>query len=91
MCSPPSAVDGLLQHLLGALEVGDVDFVERAADGVGDFLALRLRPVKHRHAGAALGQRLCGRLAEPGRPADDDGLLPRDLHLASLSKNVLES
>ena len=56
--------------------------------GVGDFLALRLRPVQHRHAGAALGQRLCGRLAEARRPADDDGLLARDLHLAPFPKSA---
>ena len=30
-------VDRLLQHLLGAGEVGDVHLVERAADGVGDL------------------------------------------------------
>ena len=88
MCSPPSAVDRLLQDLLGAVEVGDVDLVEAAADGVGDFLALRLRPVQDRHAGPTLGQRLCGRLAEPRRPADDDGLLTRDLHLAPFPKSA---
>ena len=54
MCSPPSAVDRLLQDLLGALEVGDVHLVEGSADGVGDFLALRLRPVEDRHAGPTL-------------------------------------
>ena len=61
---------------------------KRAADGVGDFLALRLRPVEHRHAGPPLGQRLGGGLAEPGRPADDDGLLSRDLHLAPFPKSA---
>ena len=51
-------------------------------------LAVRLRPVQDRHAGAALGQRLRGRLSEAGRPADDDGLLPRDLHLAPFPKSA---
>ena len=69
-------LDGLLKDLLGAFEVGHVHLVEGFADGVGDFLALGLRPVQDGHAGATLGQRLGGCLAEPGRPADDDGLLP---------------
>ena len=40
------------QHLLGALEIGDVDLVGNFRHGIGDFLALRLRPVQDGHTGA---------------------------------------
>ena len=75
-------LDRLLQHLLGACEVGDVHLVERAADGIGHLSALRLRPVQHRNARATLGEQLCGCPSEARRTTDDDGLLALDLHLA---------
>ena len=53
---------------------------------VGDVLAVRLRPVQDRDTRATLGQRLGGGLAEARRAADDDGLLPGDLHLAPFPK-----
>ena len=40
---PAELVDGLLQHRLGAGEVGHVDLVEGGADRRGDVLAVRLR------------------------------------------------
>ena len=75
-------VDRLLQHLFGAGEVGDVDRMERTTESIGDLLAVRVGPVQHRHAGTPLGQRLSGRTPEARCPADDDGLLPGDIHLA---------
>ena len=79
-------VDRLLQHLLGAYEVGDVHLVERAADGVRHLAPFGLRPVQHRDARATLGQRLRGRPSEARRSTDDDGLLALDLHLAPFQR-----
>ena len=82
------AVDGLLQHLLGAREVGDVHLVEGAADRFGHLFAIGLRPVQHRYAGTPLGQRLCGRPPKARCPAHDDGFLARDLHLNPFPKSA---
>ena len=59
-----------------------VDQMQIAGASIGDLLAVRVGPVQHRHAGTPLGQRLSGRTPEARCPADDDGLLPGDLHLA---------
>ena len=83
MWRPPEPVDRLLQHLLGAGEVGDVDRMERTTESIGDLLAVRVGPVQHRHAGTPLGQRLSGRTPEARCPADDDGLLPGDRNIVA--------
>jgi hypothetical protein len=69
-------VDGLPQHLLGTSDVGDVEFVEGPTDGVCDFLALRLRPIQHRYAGAALGQRSAVARPQPEAPPTMTAFLP---------------
>jgi hypothetical protein len=73
-------VDRGLQGLLGAREVGDVDRVELPADAVSDGLAVRTLPVEHRDLRAALVQQLGAGTPHPRRAADDDDLLPADLH-----------
>ena len=69
-------VDGLLQHLLGTSEVGDVEFVEGPTDGVCDFLALRLRPIQHRYARRRAWPALGGCTTKPEAPPTMTAFLP---------------
>ena len=73
-------VDRGLQRLLGPGEVGDVDGIELAADTLGDGLAVGTLPVEHRDLRAMLVQQLGAGTPHPRRAADDDDLLPADLH-----------
>ena len=88
MCRPPSASMACCSTFSVPSKSVTSTSWNAAADGVGHLLALRLRPVQDRHARATLGQQLGGRLAEARRPADDDGLLPGDLHLAPFPKSA---
>ena len=51
---PAQLVDGRLQRFLGPGEVGDVDRIERAADALGDLLAVGALAVEHRDLRATL-------------------------------------
>ena len=73
-------VDRGLQRLLGAGEVGDVDRIELAADTLGDLFAVRTLAVEHRDLRAPLVQKLGAGPSHSRSAADDDDLLPADLH-----------
>src|SRR5215213_3678704 len=65
---------------LGAGEVGDVDDVEPTTHVRRDLLAVGAGPVQHGDLRATSGQQLGSRPSHAGRAAEDDGLLPLDLH-----------
>ena len=76
-------VDRDLQRLLGAGEVGDVDGIELAGppiEALGHLLAVGTLTVEHRDLRAAFGQQLGAGTTHSRRAADDDDLLPADLH-----------
>ncbi len=73
-------VDRGLQRLFGAGEVGDVNRVERTAEALGNLLTVGTFAVENGDIGTALGEQFRGGASHPRCAADDDGLLPVDLH-----------
>src|SRR5262249_4254470 len=57
-----------------------VDRVELAIDTIGDGLAIRTLAVEHGDLRAALVQKFGAGTPHPRSAADDDDLLPADLH-----------
>src|SRR5262249_51350469 len=73
-------VDRGLQRLLGAGVVRDVYRVERATDALGNRLTVGTLAVEDRDISTTLGEQFGRGPTHPRRAADDDGLLPIDLH-----------
>ena len=65
---------------LDLVVVEDVHLVERAVELLGHLGPGRVRQVEDGDVGALLAQQLGRGLGHPRRAADDDGLLPLDLH-----------
>ena len=82
-------VDRGLQRLLSAGEVGDVDWIERAAEPLGNNLAVGTLAVQHVYVRATFSVQFGARPTHPRRAADDDDLLPVDLHPEPPYQNLL--
>jgi len=75
--------DRVRQSRLGLGVVEDVHFVERATELLGHFRTGRRRQVEDGDVGTLSAEELGRSLGHARRPADDDGLLPLDLHVLS--------